>query len=113
MFVGGVVQHQIQFQQHVFGTEGFGDFADIRHRAETFFHRTIVTDRIAAVVCLLRHFQQWHQVHIIHTQFFQIVDLLHEAFQIFTETIDIQHGGDPVRAHDPIFVFFALTIEIP
>ena len=112
MFLGGVVQDQVDAHTHAALAQGRGDGFEIGHGAERRIDFAVVHHRVAAVAVAGARLQAGHEVHIGDAQLFQIGGLVEHAFERAVEAVDVEHIARHILAQKPVGLEVAPQVEV-
>lgn len=96
VFVRGVVEYEIQRQADTPISELGRQLSKFLHGTQIWVDGTVITHRIAAIVFVVGHKENGHQMQVGDAEFFKIGDMLCQTSQIVTEKVHIQDDSHHV-----------------
>ena len=112
MFVGGVVEHEVDGERDAVRPEVVGDLSQVVHRPELRGDLPVAGHRVAAVGVLRRREEEGHQVQVGQPEFAEVGDAVAQTLQRPGVPVDVAHAPEhPVRL-EPGRIGEALPVEL-
>ncbi len=111
VFVGGVVEDEVNHQTDALRAEGVGQVAELIHRAERGVDFPVTAHRVAAVVFPVGGAEEGHQMQVGDAKFFEVGDFGFDPRQIISEQVHITHRAHHFIGLEPVGVLFPGRVQ--